>query len=652
MIGIDETGELRSTKWEQYSPRMNKLLAECFTTTSNASPICAISAPSSPMRGWERFFAVNAERVDTFPANVTQWSLLQQSGHLLGRDFSWNFFDTTIDGQCFAATRERESDSPSYNQAMNGSEAFEWGKACHDEIENLRRHEAAEPVMEDTLPTWNMVKRRASEVANLLWVLKKKYVSGTFEKFKARLVYDGRMQKVNTLNSTGVLLDTFSPTTRHVTQKLLVAQSVEAGGPTVTLSAESYIERIAKKYLPNDPDSYAPVATPCSMNLTKLYEDAVARRGDVDPTLQRSYAQKCGAAIYVLPSCRVDCSFTIGMCARCLTFPTPEIDKELDRCLVYLYQTKSRGLSFSPTGGELEAMVDSDWTECHSTNGYCIRLAGAVVAYASKRQHSVALSSTEAEIMAASLAAAEIINIRGLLREMGRVMDKPTVLYVDNQGAVALSKDMKSCQRSRHIERRYLRIREWVAAGKIEVRYVATASNAADALTKPLDVKTFERHVATLMNLNHTPSSGNTSISHSIFDIEAAYLKGEFNDDEVVYARPPAGYRHTIRGVPVVWRLKIPLYGEADAGRIWNRTLVKQLRDVQRFKQSQYDPCYFRKVLPGGKRVDIVMYVDDGYVITNDQATANNEMRQLDDKFKLSRKPAQFFLGNDVNVAE
>eukprot|EP00966_Prymnesium_polylepis_P115730 2675276-Prymnesium_polylepis.1 len=61
----------------------------------------------------------------------------------------------------------------------------------------------------------------------------------------------------------------------------------------------------------------------------------------------------------------------------------------------------------------------------------------ATVAYASKRQHSIALSFTEAEIMAASLAAADIIFLRGLLREMGvaMAMDEPTVLYVDNQGA-------------------------------------------------------------------------------------------------------------------------------------------------------------------------------------------------------------------------
>lgn len=665
MVGVDETGELRSSKWERYSDHMNKLLSMVFKDSFNTTPVPrqwsfrtkpAVACPpcdsSGPMAAWDAFYSTDAERIEHQPVFASQWSFVRQAGKHLGMDFSWNFFDTCLDGQCFPAVREQDSDSPSYKQAMNSECAAEWSKACNDEMLNLQRHEAADPVPEDTLSTWSKAKGYASEVANLLWVLKKKYISGVFDKFKARLVYDGRMQKINALNTTGTVMDTFSPTTRHVTHKLLIAQSVEEGGPSVTLSATSYIERIAKKYLPDDPDSYPSVHTPCGPNLISHYEDAVARRGTVDSALQASFAKKAGAVIYCLPSCRVDCAFTIGMCARCLTFPTPEVDKELNQCLVYLYQTRDRGLTFTKNGGDLVAEVDSNWTECHSTNGYVIKLAGAVVAYASKRQQSVALSSTEAEIMGASLAAAEIINIRGLLREMGRDMSKPTVLYVDNQGAIALSKDMRSCQRSRHIERRYLRIREWVHDGEIEVRYIATADNSADALTKPLDAKTFMRHVSSLMNISPaTVNSTANHIEHTVFDIEAAYLKGEFNSDEIVYARPPLGYRHTIRGVPLVWRLKIPLYGEADAGRIWNRTLVKQLRDVQSFKQSEYDPCYFRKVFPDGKRIDILMYVDDGYVVTNAKGLADKELKQLHEKFTLTRKAAQYFLGNNLNVA-
>ena len=82
------------------------------------------------------------------------------------------------------------------------------------------------------------------------------------------------------------------------------------------------------------------------------------------------------------------------------------------------------------------------------------------------------------------------------------------------------------------------------------------------------------------------------------FDVEGAYLKGKFGEGEVVYARPPpdfpGGSKYRLyddRGVPLIWRLKVPLYGEADAGRIWNRTAVNQLVNVQGFTQSEFDPC-------------------------------------------------------------
>ena len=102
--------------------------------------------------------------------------------------------------------------------------------------------------------------------------------------------------------------------------------------------------------------------------------------------------------------------------------------------------------------------------------------------------------------MAASAAATEIVYQRGLMREMGIVLTEPTVLHVDNTSAVALIKDAKSCVRTRHIERRYLKIRELVDAGHIELRYVNTVDNPADLLTKALPRVDFERHKASILH--------------------------------------------------------------------------------------------------------------------------------------------------------
>ena len=75
--------------------------------------------------------------------------------------------------------------------------------------------------------------------------------------------------------------------------------------------------------------------------------------------------------------------------------------------------------------------------------------------------------------------------MRRLLRDLGiKIDDKPTPLYVDNSGAVELSKHRKSCQRSRHVQRRYFKVRELVAQGEIDVKWIETKSNVSDLLSK------------------------------------------------------------------------------------------------------------------------------------------------------------------------
>ena len=75
------------------------------------------------------------------------------------------------------------------------------------------------------------------------------------------------------------------------------------------------------------------------------------------------------------------------------------------------------------------------------------------------------------------------------------------------------------------------------------------------------------------------------------WDVEAAYLKGVFDRSSTpLYGRPPPGYRQYINGVAQIWVLSTPLYGEADAGRIWYKTFVKFLLEKRKFTQSKYDP--------------------------------------------------------------
>ena len=274
------------------------------------------------------------------------------------------------------------------------------------------------------------------------------------------------------------------------------------GAHRIALTSRAYVDKLAATYLPKALSSYRTMTLPATSEISAAYERAVDAKADSPAALKGPYASKVGAMIYA-PSCsRLDAAYATNMCARCLAFPTVEMDEMADRCIVYMAQTRERGIIYdasAPDASEFWACSDSDWAVNHSTTGFAMCYGGAAIEYSSKRQVSIANSSTEAEIMAASTAACEIMYYRGLLAEMGVDMSKPTVLKVDNSGAVCLSKHMTSCKRSRHIQRRWLKIRELVAEGHIVVEWTPTVDNAADMLTKALAQEPFERHRSVLM---------------------------------------------------------------------------------------------------------------------------------------------------------
>jgi hypothetical protein len=91
---------------------------------------------------------------------------------------------------------------------------------------------------------------------------------------------------------------------------------------------------------------------------------------------------KVGSLIYLVPTARYDAAATIGILARCLSFPTIQMEKEADRCLRYIYSTSNIGIVFNGAKGTaLTAYSDSDWAVPHSTTGYCIIFAGAPIGY-------------------------------------------------------------------------------------------------------------------------------------------------------------------------------------------------------------------------------------------------------------------------------
>jgi hypothetical protein len=134
--------------------------------------------------------------------------------------------------------------------------------------------------------------------------------------------------------------------------------------------------------------------------------------------------------------------------------------------------------------------TDSDWAGCvsdrKSTSGCCFRLGSAVVSLFSWKQKSVALSSAEAEYMAASHANCEAIWLHKLLVGLFGVQLRPIVIYCDNQSCIKLYENPVFHDTSKHIEIQYHFIRHYVQRGAIELQYISTDEQVADILTKAL----------------------------------------------------------------------------------------------------------------------------------------------------------------------
>ncbi|CAI7786523.1 unnamed protein product [Closterium sp. NIES-54] len=178
-----------------------------------------------------------------------------------------------------------------------------------------------------------------------------------------------------------------------------------------------------------------------------------------------------------------------------------KLRREVDRCLAYLANTRDTVLEF---GGGAESLklvgyVDADdASERHnrtSTGGYVFVFGGAVVSWSSQRIKCATLSSTESEYVAATEAGKEGRCLCFLLAEF-RQLDAgtPTVLRVDNKSAIRVTEGMGLTGNLKHMKRRQAWLQYMVKRGKFSLRYIPTAEQPADFLTKALHYLAFNRY--------------------------------------------------------------------------------------------------------------------------------------------------------------
>jgi len=223
-----------------------------------------------------------------------------------------------------------------------------------------------------------------------------------------------------------------------------------------------------------------------------LSQGAKLTKAVISDTLTDSseYQSIVGSQMYAMLATRPDLAHSIQQISQHNQKPTISHLKAARQGLRYLNGTRETGITYHGDQGlKLEAWSDASWGAeegRESVSGFVFTLAGGAVSWSSKKQSSVALSSTESEYMALLHALKEQIWIKRLLSEMGYNIDNQNVLYTDSQSAIALAQNPEHHARTKHIDIQYHFVRNCVEDGSLKLEYCSTENMVADGLTKAL----------------------------------------------------------------------------------------------------------------------------------------------------------------------
>ena len=247
--------------------------------------------------------------------------------------------------------------------------------------------------------------------------------------------------------------------------------------------------------------------TPAIESLGKdVYEASVKRdTSQADTELGKRFRRMTMQMLYVATHVRPDIGLGVGLLTRVQAWPNETLLKHAERIMIYLKSTSDLTLKYAKDGNttgrmhwaprvSIHGYSDANFDLAHSTSGSVFLLANAAIDWIMKKQQSIALNTMEAEIMSGSLAACNLIPLRGISEEVGYPQFEATRLFMDSTSGIELANDPVKWSSSKHIARRDLFIRELVARGVLIPTYVKSAHNVADALTKPLPNGPFLTH--------------------------------------------------------------------------------------------------------------------------------------------------------------
>ncbi len=254
---------------------------------------------------------------------------------------------------------------------------------------------------------------------------------------------------------------------------------------TLKLHQSQFILDLLEKYGMSD---CKPVLTPLPPKLALSHSMAPSTQEEEDFMSQVPYLSAVGSLQYLAMMTR---PHSVAYLARFNSHPGPEHWKALKHLFRYVKATFDHKLTYQGNLANTEPFItysDASHGDCvdtgRSTAGYVTMIAGGAIGWYSKLQTIVALSTTEAEYMAAVEAGKEIAWMRNILSEFGYGGHLPSTLKMDNQSAITVSKNPEHHGRMKHLDLRLYWLRDKVEHGMIHPDFIPTTEMIADCLTK------------------------------------------------------------------------------------------------------------------------------------------------------------------------
>lgn len=273
---------------------------------------------------------------------------------------------------------------------------------------------------------------------------------------------------------------------------------------TVKLSQHKYLREILERFNMADCN---PVSTPADPNVKLTHDETLGEDPERIELKEVPYQEAVGSLLFAAQVTRPDIQFAVHLVSRFNQQFNRSHWTAVKRIFRYLRGTLDVGITYRrDDNNAIHGYCDADWagdaTDRRSVTGYAFLLQGGAITWNTKKQPTVALSTTEAEYMAMSSATQEALWLMNLHNSIFGTQNTlhSIIIYSDNKSAILLSeKTTQFHPRTKHIDIRHHFIREKVNEGRIQLKHTPTQNMFADYLTKPVP---HEKHKLCRENMN------------------------------------------------------------------------------------------------------------------------------------------------------